>query len=75
MEGSIAGVRLKACSAFPRTSHSLLAPSLVLSMPQASDQNDPHASLGRRQRESAFHLGPRKRAYVMVAAACVPGAD
>ena len=43
-------------------------------MPQFSDQNDSHSVLGRRGRESAFHLGPRKRAYVMVACAHV-GAD
>jgi hypothetical protein len=48
--------------------------SRLLSMPQVSDQNDPHAGLGRRQHASAFHLGPRKRAYAMVASACV-GAD
>jgi hypothetical protein len=43
-------------------------------MPLVSNQNDPPAVLGRRHHESAFHLGPRKRAWVMVAGACI-GAD
>jgi hypothetical protein len=39
-----------------------------------SNQNDPPTVLGCRHHESVFHLGPRKRAWVMVAGACI-GAD
>jgi hypothetical protein len=62
------------CRTFWPVYSSSLFHTALFSMPLGSNQNDPPAVLGRHHHESAFHLGPRKRAWVMVAGACI-GAD